>query len=118
MSLVSVAQWWSISRYCWGSGFDSRLERLRFFFRFCLSFTSNFPFPFSFPFLFLSLSLSLRPFVCAKKRIIHIYPIKKKGSKTKKRMKEEEIKKDGCGLPTRKALRFCRTFVGLEPSGT
>ena len=32
------------------------------FFRFCQSFTSNFPF--SFPFLFLSLSLSLRPFVC------------------------------------------------------
>ena len=33
------------------------------FFRFCQSFTSNFPFPFSFPFLFLPLSLSLRPFV-------------------------------------------------------
>ena len=33
------------------------------------------PFPFSCPFLFLSLSLSLRPFVCAKKRILRIYPI-------------------------------------------
>ena len=49
------------------------------FFRFCQSFTSNFPFPFSFPsssfpFLFLSLSFSLRPFVCAKKRIFAFIP--------------------------------------------
>ena len=40
--------------------------RLRLF-RFCQSFTSNFPFSFSFPFLLLFLSLSLRPFVCARK---------------------------------------------------
>ena len=45
------------------------------FFRFCQSFTSNFPFPFSFPFLFLSLSFSLRPFVCAKKTHLRLYPI-------------------------------------------
>ena len=32
MSLVSVAQWWSITRACWGPGFDSRRRRLRFFF--------------------------------------------------------------------------------------
>ena len=32
------------------------------------------PFPFSIPFLFLSLSLSLRSFICAKKRILRIYP--------------------------------------------
>ena len=45
------------------------------------SLTSNYPFPFSFPFLgLLSLplpfpSLALLPFVCTKKRILHIYPI-------------------------------------------
>ena len=39
---------------------------------------SPFPFSFpssSFPFLFLSLSFSLRPFVCAKKTHLRIYPI-------------------------------------------
>ena len=39
---------------------------------------SPFPFSFpssSFPFLFLSLSFSLRPFVCAKKAHLRIYPI-------------------------------------------
>ena len=41
---------------------------------------------------------------------------RKKGSKTKKRMKEEEIEKGDCGPPTRKVF-FC-DFVGLEPSGT
>ena len=42
--------------------------------------------------------------------------IEKKGSKTKKRMKEEEKEKGDCGPPTRKV--FFSDFVGLEPSGT
>ena len=53
------------------------------FFRFCQSFTSNFPFPFSFPFLFLSLPLPfpfpLPPtFRCAKKRVFAFIPPQKK----------------------------------------
>ena len=31
LSLVSVTQWWSISRVCWGPGFDSWLGHLQFF---------------------------------------------------------------------------------------
>ena len=42
-----------------------------------------------------------------------IFVLRKKGSKTKKRMKEEEIEKGDCGPPTRKVffllLRICRT---------
>ena len=41
---------------------------------------------------------------------------RKKGSKTKERMKEEEIEKGDCGPPTR--IVFFWDFVGLEPSGT
>ena len=41
--------------------------------------------------------------------------LRKKGSKTKKRMKEEEIEKGDCGPPTRKVFFFW-DFVGLEPS--
>ena len=44
------------------------------------------------------------------------FVLRKKGSKTKKRMKEEEIEKGYCGPPTRKV--FFWDFVGLEPSGT
>ena len=43
-----------------------------------------------------------------------IFVLRKKGSKTKKRMKEEEIEKGDCGPPTRKVfffLRFCRTWT-------
>ena len=57
------AQWrthWRLENVEKHTSFDSQLVCLLFF-RFCQSFTSNFPF--SFPFLFRS--LSLRPFVCA-----------------------------------------------------
>ena len=38
------------------------------------------------------------------------FVLRKKGSKTKERMKEEEIEKDDCGPPTRKVFFwFCRT---------
>ena len=39
------------------------------------------------------------------------FVLRKKGSETKERMKEEEIEKGDCGPPTRKVLflRFCRT---------
>ena len=43
-----------------------------------------------------------------------IFVLRKKGSKTKRRMKEEEIEKGDCGPPTRKVfffLRFCRTWT-------
>ena len=85
------------------------------FFRFCHSFTSNFPFPLSLPLSFPSSSfpflfLSLRPFVCAlKSHSSHlslersfIFVLRKKGSKTKERMKEEEIEKGDCGPIIRK----------------
>ena len=45
-----------------------------------------------------------------------IFALRKKGSWTKERMKEEEIEKSDCGPPTRKV--FFWDFVGLEPSGT
>ena len=45
-----------------------------------------------------------------------IFVLRKKGSKTKKRMKEEEIEKGDCGPPTRKV--FFWDVVELEPSGT
>ena len=45
-----------------------------------------------------------------------IFVLRKKGSKTKERMKEGEIEKGDCGPPTRKV--FFWDFVGLEPSGT
>ena len=45
-----------------------------------------------------------------------IFVMRKKGSETKKRMKEEEIEKGDCGPLTRKV--FFWDFVGLEPSGT
>ena len=45
-----------------------------------------------------------------------IFVLTKKGRKTKKRKKEEEIEKRDCGPPTWKVF-FC-DFVGLEPSGT
>ena len=35
-----------------------------------------------------------------------IFDLRKKGSKTTKRMKEEEIEKGDCGLPTRKVNFF------------
>ena len=39
-----------------------------------------------------------------------IFVLRKKGSKTKERMKEEEIEKGDCGPPTRKVFFwFCRT---------
>ena len=75
----------SISRVCWGPGFDSRLERLRFFsvsakasLPISLSLSPFPPLPFpssSFPFLFLSLSFSHRLFVCAKKRVFAFTPL-------------------------------------------
>ena len=41
-----------------------------------------------------------------------IFVLRKKGSKTKERMKEEEIEKGDCGPPTRKVFFwFCRTWV-------
>ena len=45
-----------------------------------------------------------------------IFVLRKKGSGTKERMKEEEIEKGDCGPPTRKV--FFWDFVGLEPNGT
>ena len=41
----------------------------------------------------------------------NIFVLRKKGSKTKERMKEEEIEKGDCGPPTRKVffLSFCWT---------
>ena len=45
-----------------------------------------------------------------------IFVLRKNGSKMKNRMKEEEIEKGDCGLPTLKY--FFWDFVGLEPSGT
>ena len=64
-----------------GSGFDSRLGRLRFF-PFLPKLHFQFPFPFLLSLLFLSLlflslSFSLRPFVCAKKTHLRIYPQKR-----------------------------------------
>ena len=47
---------------------------------------------------------------------IKVLFLRKKGSKTKKRMKEEEIEKGDCRPPTREV--FFWDFVGLEPSGT
>ena len=44
-----------------------------------------------------------------------ILVLRKKGSKTKKRMKEEEIEKGDCGPPTRTVFSFW-DFVGLEPT--
>ena len=44
-----------------------------------------------------------------------IFVLRKKGSKTKERMKEEEIEKGDCGPPTRKVYFF--GFVGLELGG-
>ena len=40
-----------------------------------------------------------------------IFVLRKKGSKTKERMKEDEIEKGDCGPPTRSLffLRYCRT---------
>ena len=41
-----------------------------------------------------------------------IFVLRKKGSKTKERMKEEEIEKGDCGPPTRKVFFwFCRTWT-------
>ena len=45
-----------------------------------------------------------------------IFVLRRKGSKTEERMKEEEIEKGNCRPPTRKV--FFWDFVGLEPSGT
>ena len=46
--------------------------------------------------------------LCAEERFIFV--LRKKGSKTKERMKEEEIEKGDCGPPTRKVFFwFCRT---------
>ena len=61
MWLVSVGQWQSISRICWGPGFDSRLGQSRFFLflpklHFQFPFLPSFPLPFPFPLL--------RPFAC------------------------------------------------------
>ena len=50
-------------------------------------------------------------------RMYQSFVLRKKGSKTKKRMKEEEIEKGDCGPPTPKVFFFW-DFVGLEPSGT
>ena len=42
--------------------------------------------------------------------LLTIFVLRKKGSKTKERMKEEEIEKGDCGPPTRKVFFwFCRT---------
>ena len=42
--------------------------------------------------------------------VTFIFVLRKKGSKTKERMKEEEIEKGDCGPPTRKVFFwFCRT---------
>ena len=44
------------------------------------------------------------------REIDFIFVLRKKGSKTKERMKEEEIEKGDCGPPTRKVFFwFCRT---------
>ena len=51
-------------------------------------------------------------------QLCFIFVLRKKGSKTKERMKEEEIEKGDCGPPTRKVFFFGFGFVGLEPSGT
>ena len=40
----------------------------------------------------------------------HIFVLRKKGSETKNRMKEEEIEKGNCGPPTRKVF-----FLSSEP---
>ena len=41
---------------------------------------------------------------------VTVFVLRKKGSKTKERMKEEEIEKGDCGPPTRKVFFwFCRT---------
>ena len=45
-----------------------------------------------------------------------IFVLRKKGSETKERMKEEETEKGNCRPPTRKV--FFWDFVGLEPSST
>ena len=43
---------------------------------------------------------------------LFIFVLRKKGSKTKERMKEEEIEKGDCGPPTRKVFFwFCRTWT-------
>ena len=54
--------------------------------------------------------------VGAKLNRLLIFVLRKKGRKTKKRIKEEEIEKGDCGPPTRK-INF-GDFGGLEPSGT
>ena len=50
------------------------------------------------------------------KSIVLILVLRKKGSKMKKRMKEEEIEKGDCQPTTRKVIFF--RFFELEPSGT
>ena len=45
-----------------------------------------------------------------------IFVLRRKGSKTKKIMKEEEIEKGDYRPPTPKVF-FCVDFVGLEPNG-
>ena len=60
--------------------------------------------------------LNLNPEKCNIKQQEIIVVLRKKGSKTKERMKEEEIEKGDCGLPTWKVYFW--DFVGLEPSGT
>ena len=73
-----------------GPRFDTRLGRLRFF-PFLPKLHFQFPFPFLLPFIFLSLSLSLRPFVCAKKRILRIYPINHNNNCVSRRCKSEHM---------------------------
>ena len=46
-----------------------------------------------------------------------IFVLRKKGSKMKERIKDEEIAKGDCGPPTRQVFFFW-DFVGLEPSDT
>ena len=40
--------------------------------------------------------------------------LREKGSKTKKRMKKEEIEKGDCGLPTRKVFFFVEILLDLS----
>ena len=51
-------------------------------------------------------------FIAVVRKILFIFVLRKKGSKTKERMKEEEIEKGDCGPPTRKVFFwFCRTWT-------
>ena len=94
----------------------SRVGRLRFFpFLPKLHFKFHVPFLLSLLFLFLSLSFSLRPFVCAKKTHLRIYPENSKVHRLvvqgKHRSSSGEVEPTLMGEFTHVVLVFCFDFL-------